>query len=62
MCVYFIAMLVSLLDMSDDAVKRLRDDLTNKAMLYLEQVCVKVLHIVIFCVNIHDYKGKDTEE
>lgn len=29
-------------DMSDDAVKKLRDDLTNKAMLYLEQVCVGI--------------------
>ena len=35
--------------MSDDAVKRLRDDLTNKAMLYLEQVCV--LRTLIFTIN-----------
>lgn len=28
--------------MSDDAVKKLREDLTNKAMLYLEQVCFVV--------------------
>ena len=47
-------MLVSLSDMSDDGVKRLRDDLTNKAMLYLEQVCVEVLHIII-CVNVHNF-------
>ena len=41
------------LEMSDDAVKKLRDDLTKKAILYLEQVLY-----ISFSINLIALSGK----
>ena len=51
-----------ILGMSDDAVKKLRDDLTRKAMLYLEQVCLAVhkctIHTDSTCIKERAQKTK----
>jgi len=46
--------------LSDNAVKKLRDDLTSKAMHYLKQVCINTINYA-YTFFIH-VKGKDTKK